>query len=137
MLRTSPGTIGQSSIWIRRAGLKMTIEKRYFRVTQNEFLGRTISPEGISPQARKIQDFLDKLRLTQTKKALQRYLGFVNYYKKYILRMAEKLNAFYKLLKTEEPIKITSELKETFGSVNKAPSDACQIALKQPIPGKS
>ena len=50
--------------------------------------------------------------------------------------MAEKLNPFYKLLKIEVPINITSELKETFDSVNKALSDACQLALKQPIPGK-
>ena len=50
--------------------------------------------------------------------------------------MAEKLNPFYKLLKAEVPINITSELKETFDSVNKALRDACQLALKQPIPGK-
>ena len=50
--------------------------------------------------------------------------------------MAEKLNPFYKLLKTEVPINITSELKETFDSVNKALSDACELAIKQPIPGK-
>ena len=50
--------------------------------------------------------------------------------------MVEKLNPFYKLLKAEVPINITSELKETFDSVNKALSDACQLALKQPIPGK-
>ena len=50
--------------------------------------------------------------------------------------MAEKLNPFYKLLKTEVPINITSELKEKFDSVNKALSDACELALKQPIPGK-
>ena len=50
--------------------------------------------------------------------------------------MDEKLNPVYKLLKTEVPINITSELKETFDSVNKARSDACEVALKQPIPGK-
>ena len=92
---------------IRQAGLKLTIEKCHFGVRQLEFLGRTISPEGISPQARKIQNFLDKLRFPKSKKALQRYLGFVNYYKNYISRMAEKPNLFYKLLKTEVPIKIT------------------------------
>ena len=67
---------------------------------------------------------------------MQRYLGFVNYYRNYIPRMVEKLNPFYKLLKTEVPINITSELKETFDSVNKALSDACELAVKQPIPGK-
>ena len=60
----------------------------------------------------------------------------MNYYKNYIPRLAEKLNPFYKLLKTEVPINITSELKETFDSVNKVLSDACELALKQPNPGK-
>ena len=50
--------------------------------------------------------------------------------------MAEKLNPFCNLLKTEVPINITSELKETFDSVNKALSDACELALKKLIPGK-
>ena len=63
---------------IHRAGLKLTIEKCHFGVKQVEFLGRTISPEGISPQARKIQNFLDKLRFPKSKKALQRYLGLLN-----------------------------------------------------------
>ena len=40
------------------------------------------------------------------------------------------------MLKTEVPINTTSELKETFDSVYKALSDACDLALKQPIPGK-
>ena len=119
-----------------QAGLKLTIEKCHFGVRQVEFLGRTISPEGISPQSKKIQNFLDELRFPKSKKALQRYLGFVNYYRIYIPRMAEKLNPFYKLLKTEVPINITSKLKETFYSVKKALSDACELALKQPNPGK-
>ena len=119
-----------------QAGLKLTIEKCHFGVRQIEFLGRTISPEGISPQARKIQKFLDKLKFPKSKKALQRFFGFVNYYRIDFPRMAEKSNPFYKLLKTEVPIIITSELKETFDSVNKALSDACELALKQPIPGK-
>ena len=55
---------------IRHAGLKLTIEKCHFGVRQVEFLGRTISPEGISPQARKVRKFLDKLRFPKSKKAL-------------------------------------------------------------------
>ena len=76
------------------------------------------------------------MRFPKSKKALQRYLRFVNYYRNYVPRMVEKLNPFYKLLKAEVPINIISELKESFDSVNKALSDACQLALKQPIPGK-
>ena len=121
---------------IRNAGLTLTIEKCHFGVRQVEILGRTISSEGVSPQTHKIQNFLNKLRFPKSRKALQRYLGFVNYYKNYIPRMSEKPNPFYNILKAEVPINILSELKEIFDSVNKALSDACELALKQPIPGK-
>ena len=121
---------------IRKTRLKLTIEKCHFGVRQVEFLGGTISPEGNSPQARKNQNFLDKLRFPKSKKALQRYPGSVKFYKNCIPSMAEKLNPIYKMLKTEVPNNITLELKETFDSVNKALSDACELALKQPIPGK-
>ena len=47
-----------------------------------------------------------------------------------------KLSTFHILLKAEVPIKFTLELKETFDSVNKALRDACELALKQPFPGK-
>ena len=120
---------------IGQTGLKVIIEKCHFGVWQVDFLGRRCSPEGISPQAWKIQNFLNKLRFLKSKKALQQYLCFMNYYKKCFSRMAEKLNPFYILLKTEVPINVTSEFKETFDSINKALSDACQLALKQPIPG--
>ena len=53
---------------IRQAGLKLTIEKCHFGVKQVEFLGSTISPEEISPQARKIYNLLKKLRIPNEKR---------------------------------------------------------------------
>ena len=44
--------------------------------------------------------------------------------------MAEKINLFYKLLKTEVTRNITSVLKELFDSINKALSDASELAFK-------
>ena len=97
---------------VRQARLKLKIEKCHLEVRQVEVLWRTVSPEGISAQPRKTHIFLDKLRLSKSKKALQSYLGFVNSYRKFLPRMAEKLNPFYKLPKTEMPINITSKLKK-------------------------
>ena len=76
------------------------------------------------------------MQIPKSEKALQRYLGYVKYYKIYIPRMAERLSPSYKMLKTEAPINITSELKNTFVSVKRLLSDAWGMALKQPIPGK-
>ena len=77
---------------IRDGELKPKIKKCHFGVRQVEFLGRTISPEGVSSQTHKIQTFLIQLRFPKSKKVLQPYLGFVNYSKNYVPRMAEKLN---------------------------------------------
>ena len=115
---------------IRNAGLKLTNEKFHFGVRQVEFLGRTISSEQVSPQAHKIQNLSNKLRFPKLKKALQRYPGFVNYYRNYLPRMAEKLNPFYKLLKTEVTINITSELKETFNSVKISTEWCLRISIE-------
>ena len=70
MLPTSAGTFWQSS----SAGLKLTIEKCHNGL---KFLGGTISPEGISPRARKFQNFRGKLRYRKSTKAFRLYLSFV------------------------------------------------------------
>ena len=49
--------------------------------------------------------------------------------------MTEKLHPFFKLLKTDTPINITQDLVDTFELVNKALDDACELAIKQPLPG--
>ena len=87
---------------IRNAGLKLTIEKCHFGVRQVEFLGRTISSDGVSPQAHKIQNFLNKLRFPKSKKALQRYLGFVNHYRNFIPKNGRKTQSILQTLKKQK-----------------------------------
>ena len=60
---------------IPKAGLKLTIEKCHFGVREVEFLGRTISSEGVPPQIHKIQNLPNKLRFPQSKKALHDIWG--------------------------------------------------------------
>ena len=93
------------------AGLKLGVDKCHFVVNQSEFLHRTISPGRTSLQTHKIKKFLNKLRFLKKfcSATWVRYLGFENYYKNIIPRMAEKLNPFYKLVKAETPINITSQ----------------------------
>ena len=75
---------------IHKAGLKLTIEKCHFGVTQIEFLGRTITPHGVAPQDHKITNFLSKIRFPRSKKQVEKYIGFINYYRNYIPRLSEK-----------------------------------------------
>ena len=121
---------------IRKAGLKLTIEKCLFGVTQIEFLGRTITPDGVAPQDQKVKNFLAKVRFPKSKKQVQKYIGFVNYYRNYIPRLSEKLIGMYELLKVDSKIRISEELVDNFKEINASLAEACGLALRQLIAGK-
>ena len=88
------------------------------------------------PQDHKIQKFLANVRFPKSKKQVQRYIGFVNYYRNYIPRLSEKLLGFYELLKADKQIKVTEELLDHYKAINAALAEACGLALKQPITGR-
>ena len=121
---------------IREAGLKLTIEKCHFGVTQIEFLGRTITPDGVAPQDQKVKNFLSKVRFPKSKKQLQKCIGFVNYYRNYLPRLSEKVIGMYELLKADSKIRISEELVDNFKEINASLAEACGLALRQPIAGK-
>ena len=121
---------------IRDAGLKLSMSKCHFGVKRVDFLGRTITPDGVAPQADKVKDFLSKLRFPKSKKALQRYIVFLNYYRNYIPRLSERLSPFFKLLKETSKFYVPTNLVEDFTNLNKLLENSCQLALKQPLKNK-
>ena len=121
---------------IRNAGLKLTMSKCHFGVKQVNFLGRTITPAGVAPRADKVKDFLLKLIFPKSKKAFQRYIGFLNYYRNYIPRPSERLSLFFKLLKETSEMYIPTNLVQDFTNLNKLFENSCQLALRQPLKDK-
>ena len=99
-----------SEIWSKTHNVQMS-----FRSHQVDFLGRTITPDGVAPQADKVKDFLSKLRFPKSKKALQRYIGFL-----------KETSKFY----------VTTNLVEDFTNLNKLLKNSCQLALRQPLKDK-
>ena len=121
---------------IREAGLKLTMHKCHFGATEIDFLGRTITPDGVKPQKERVIQFLEKTKFPKSKKALQRYLGFLNYYRNYIPRLSEKLVPFFQLLKKDEKVLVTTELIEQFNEINRDLDRCTQLALRQPLPNR-
>ena len=107
--------------------------------TRSKFLWTNDNNQGIAPQKQKITKFLEKFQFPRSKKAFQRYIGFLNYYRNYIPRLAERLTRFFQLLKTTDTkakIPITPDIMKEFREVNDALDRCCQLALRQPLPGK-
>ena len=66
---------------IKEACLKLTMNKCLFDATEIDFLGRTITTEGVKPHKERVTNHLEKTNFPKSKKAWQRYLGFHNYYR--------------------------------------------------------
>ena len=79
----------------QKAGFKLSMAKCHFGVQEVYFVGRTIKTKGDAPQKQKIAKFLEKVKFPRSKKALQRYIVFLNYYQNYISRLAERLTPFF------------------------------------------
>ena len=121
---------------IQEAGLKLTMHKCHFGATEIDFLGRTITPQDVKPERQNVQNFLEKIKFPKSKKALERYLGFLIYYRNYVPRLSERLAPFYKMLKSDEKVLVSKELVQQFEEINKALDKCCDLALQQPIPNK-
>ena len=75
----------------------------------------------------------------RSKKAMQRYIDLLNYYRYYIPRLAYKLNPSFQLLKTTEnkdKIIITPDFFIEFCKTKDGLDKRCQSALRQPLPDK-
>ena len=124
---------------LRKAGLNLSMAKHHFGVQKVDFLGRTITNKGAAPQKQKITKFLEKVKFPRSKKALQRYIGILNYYRNLIPRLAERLTPFFQLLKTTDAkakIPITPDIMKEIRGINEAFDRYFQLALRQPLPGR-
>lgn len=77
-------------------GLQLNVSKCSFGQTTLDFLGYTISPEGIKPTNEKIKA-ITEYRLPQNIQELRRFLGMINFYRESIPNAAEhqkELNAY-------------------------------------------
>ena len=121
---------------IRSGSLEITMHKCHFRANKIDLLGRSITPEGVRSQRRRVQKFLEKTKFPKSNKALQRYLGFLTYYRIYIPRLSEKSTPFFKLLKNYEKVMVKPDLLENSTKINKTLDRCCELTLKKPVPNK-
>ena len=78
------------------AGLAINVEKCTFGAESVNFLGHTVSSRGITPKQEKVQVIIDMPRPT-TKVEMQRFLGCINFYHRFIPHLAAVLAPLHAL----------------------------------------
>ena len=121
---------------IGQAGLKLSMSKCAFGHPEIEFLGRSITSEGVGPIEKKIDDFLKNIKLPTSVKSVQRYIGFVQFYRQYIPRLAEKLVPLYKLLQKDVKFQLAQVHKDAIFDINENLANAAKLSLRLPLPDK-
>jgi hypothetical protein len=82
---------------IRQYGLKMNPLKYTFVVLAGKFLGFIIHEHGIEINPKKI-DSIKKVQPPQSKKDMQKFLGKLNYSRRFIFNLSVKISAFTAIL---------------------------------------
>ena len=120
---------------VRASGLKLSPSKCEFGTEKIEFLGKYITPEGVQPEHKKIEQFLKKLKMPSTTKQVRRLTGFMQFWRDFIPNLGEKLLPFYKLLRSDEEPTLTGEHEKNLQILKNDLSKATEMTLRLAKPG--
>ena len=121
---------------LSKAGLKLSMNKCEFGQQQIEYLGKSISSTGIAPINKRITEYLKELKPPNSVKALQRFLDFVNFYRSFIPRLADKTAVLHDLIKKDTLFKLEKRHKYVIFDNNENLLKDSKLSLKLPLPDK-
>ena len=101
-----------------------------------EFLCRSVKTKPIAPLEDRIDKCLRNLKLPTSVKSLQRYIGFLQFYRQYIPKLAEKFVPSYRLLQKDVKFALTQVHKDATFDINQNLARAAKLSLKLPLPEK-
>ena len=120
----------------KQAGLKLSMSKRAFGHPMIEILGRSFTTKEVAPIESKIDNFLKTMKLPTSVKSLQRYIGFVQFYRLYTPNLVEKLVPPYKRLQKVVTFTLTQVHKDCMFDITESLAKAAKISLRLPLPDK-
>lgn len=98
---------------LRKAGLQADLKKCEFHVTETKFLGFIIGTDGISTDPEKIAAVVD-WKPPRTVKGVQSFLGFCNFYRKFVPEFSRVAKPLTALTKKGEGFHWTADCDEAF-----------------------
>lgn len=128
---------------LRQNGLVLKPEKCVFAKSKLDFLGYSLTPDGITPLKDRVNALLSYPQ-PQNAADLHRFLGLINYYHRFVPHLAQTLMPLHDLLRETKPrrngsaaptakLTWTSDSTNSFESARQALAKA--ILLSHPKPG--
>lgn len=120
---------------LRQYGLTLNISKCLFGVTDLEFLGYFVNSEGLKPLPSKVSAIINQ-KPPKNIKELQRFLGIINFYRRFIPNAAKSQAILHELSKGKRkkdnhPIEWTEQLKDAFEKCKTQLADATLLSFPE------
>ena len=80
---------------IRESWLKLTINKCEFPLSDIQFLGSSITTEGMSENRERVEKFLNSLKMPKTPKQICQFIGSFQYFRAFLPKLSDRLLPFY------------------------------------------
>lgn len=103
---------------LKDANLKIQLDKCAFFRKEVEFLGHTVTNEGVKPNSDKIEA-ISSWPIPRTEKDLRQFLGILGYYRRFIKDFAKLVKPLTNLLRKDTEIIITPEIVQCFEKCKK------------------
>ena len=115
----------------RTKSIKLNKDKVELRVSQLDFIGHRVTPEGLQPDPNKVKAIL-KLPPPQNKEEVQRLNGTVNYLAKFLPRLTQVMQPLLRLTREGTPWNWTSAEDKAFQMVKQLVTQAPVLAYYKP-----
>jgi hypothetical protein len=101
---------------LRDAGLQIDVKKCEWHVTETKYLGFIVTTEGLRVDPEKVA-ILEKWQYPETVKGIQSFLGFTNFYRRFIREYGRIAKPLLRLTRTNVPWSFDQECREAFDKI--------------------
>lgn len=98
---------------LREACLKIQLDKCYFFRREVQFLGHTVTKDGVKPNSDKIE-VIKNWPEPKNEKELKQFLGTIGYYRRFIKDFAKMVKPLTQLLRKDTSFEFTPEITRCF-----------------------
>ena len=112
---------------LKEKGLQVDIDKCEFSVTEVKYLGLIVTTDGIKMDSEKIEAIL-KWETPGSVKDVQAFLGFANFYRRFISRFSQRTRSLTELTKGEQITTKSGKKRTRYNSF--VWSEDCKIAFE-------